>query len=132
VPGQSYFYVKSNSTVSQLSFNSTSAELSFTVTGASETAGYVEITIAKSLVSSIQSVKVYLDASQLNVAITEDGDSWLLNFTYMHSTHQVTVSLAADQEFQHSLQFEAIVGVAIVAAVLCWALGLLIGFIKRK
>ena len=92
VPGQSYFYVESNSNVSDLFFNSTSGELRFTVTGESGTAGYVEVTIAKSLVSSIQDARVYLDGSQLEVAITENGDSWLLHFTYTHSTHQVTVA----------------------------------------
>jgi hypothetical protein len=96
VPDQSYFFVESNSTVSELFFNSTSGELSFTVTGETGTPGYVEITIAKSLVSNIQDVKVYLDGSQLAVVITEDGDSWLLRFTYTHSTHQVKVSLATD------------------------------------
>ena len=97
VPGQSFFFVKSNSTISELFFNSTSAELSFTVSGEYGTAGYVEVTIAKSLVSSIQDVKVFLDGSQLNVVITGDADSWLLAFTYTHSTHKVIVSLATNE-----------------------------------
>ena len=129
--GQIHFFVESNSTVSELFFNSTSRELSFAVSGESGTEGYVEITIAKSLVSSVQDVKVYLDGTQLSVAITEDGDSWLLRFTYMHSTHHVIVSLVADQGSQQSLQFEIIVGVTVVAVVLGLALSLLIGF-KRK
>jgi hypothetical protein len=37
---------------------------------------------------------VYLDGSQLDVVITSDEDSWLLSFTYMHSTHQVRINLA--------------------------------------
>jgi hypothetical protein len=98
VPGQSFFFVNSNSTVSNLFFNSTSAELSFTVSGESETWGYVEVTISKTLVSSIQDVKVYLDGSPLSVAVTDDGDAWLLYFTYTHSTHDVLVSLAAAPE----------------------------------
>jgi hypothetical protein len=96
VPGQSFFFVESNSTVSEPFLNSTSAELSFTVSGPSATAGYVKVTIAKSLVSSVQNVKVYLDGSQLDVAITSDADSWLLSFTYVHSTHHVRISLVAD------------------------------------
>ena len=39
---------------------------------------------------------MYLDGTQLNVAITEDADSWLLSFNYMHSTHKVMISLAAN------------------------------------
>ncbi len=96
VPGQSFFTVESNSTVTELFFNSTSSELSFTVNGTSGTTGYVKVTIAKSLVSSVENAKVYLDGRQLNVAITEDTDSWLLTFTYTHSTHKVIINLAAN------------------------------------
>jgi len=91
----------------------------------------VEVTIEKGLVSNIQDVKVYLDGTQLNVAITEDGDAWLLQFTYTHSTHEVVVSLAANQEPQ-LWQPEAIVIVAVIALILCSVLGLLVIFMKRK
>jgi hypothetical protein len=116
VPGQSFFYVKSNSTVSELFFNSTSAELSFTVNGTSGTSGYVEITIAKSLVANVQNVKVYLDGDQLNVAITDNEDSWLLTFTYMHSTHNVLVSLAANEP-EHTVLDVNLILIAVVAVI---------------
>ncbi len=93
---QSFFLFKSNSTLTELFFNSTNSELSFAVTGPSGTAGYVEITIAKSLVSSAENVKAYLDGNELNVTIISNEDSWLLSFNYVHSTHQVRISLAAD------------------------------------
>jgi hypothetical protein len=121
VPGQSFFFVESNSTVSELFFNSTSAELSFSVSGEPYTAGYVKVTIAKSLVSSVQSVEVYLDGTQLEVAITEDGDSWLLSFTYTHSTHNVVISLATNEAedafLSNDLIFVLIVAVIAVASV---------------
>jgi parallel beta-helix repeat protein len=132
VPGQSFFLVKSNSTVSELFFNSTSAELSFTVSGETGTAGYVEVTIAKSLVSSVQSVKVYLDGRQLYVAITENVDSWLLTFTYMHSTHQVMISLAADEAGGTFLGIEYLILIAVVIVI---AMTGVIGFLfwrKKK
>jgi hypothetical protein len=56
----------------------------------------------------------------------------MLKFNYMHNAHQVLVSLAAEQGSPQSLQLEVILGVAIVAVVLCLALGLLVGFIKMK
>jgi len=56
----------------------------------------VKVTIAKSLVSSVQNVKVYLDGDELDVAIISDEKSWLLSFTYLHSTHQVMISLVAN------------------------------------
>lgn len=102
VPNQSFFFVESNSTVTELFFNSTNSELSFTVSGAPETTGYVKVTIAKSLVTSIQNVRVYLDGEQLDVAITSSDDYWLLNFNYMHSTHYVTVSLNTNTVVEQS------------------------------
>jgi hypothetical protein len=118
VPGQSFFFVESNSTVTELFFNSTSSELSFTVSGESGTAGYVKVTIAKSLVSSVQNVKVYLDGSQLDVTITSDEDSWLLSFNYMHSTHHVRISLAnaAGATFL-GIEYWILIAVVIVIAV---------------
>ncbi|MCW4048081.1 MAG: DUF1565 domain-containing protein [Candidatus Bathyarchaeota archaeon] len=118
VPGQSLFYVKSNSTVTELFFNSTSAELSFIVSGESGTAGYVEVTIAKSLVSNMHDVKVLLDGKQLNVAIAETGDSWLLTFTYMHSTHKVIISLGSVSFDENQLGKALIIGLPIAAIVL--------------
>jgi hypothetical protein len=128
VPGQTSFSVESNSTVTELFFNSTSSELSFTVTGTSGNAGYVEVTIAKSLVSSVQNVKVYLDGSQLNVAITEDADSWLLNFNYMHSTHHVKISLATNAATTTVIEYWMWIGVATVIVMM--GIGLLVYFKK--
>jgi len=90
---QNVFSVTSNSTVSALAFNSTSRELSFTVTGSSGTTGYANVYIAKTLVENIADVKVYLNGNQLNYTVTSLDDSWLLHFTYQHSTHKVTVTL---------------------------------------
>jgi hypothetical protein len=132
VPDQSAFSVKSNSTVAQLFFNSTSSELSFTVIGPAGTAGYVKVTIAKSLVSSVQSVKVYLDGSQLNVAITEDVDAWLLSFTYLHSTHRVMISLATNPASTTFLSVENWVWIGMIIILVVVGAGLLFYFKKRK
>ena len=77
----------------------------------------MKVTIAKSLVSSVQDVEVYLDGSQLNVAITEDGDSWLLSFTYMHSTHDVRISLAANAATTTFLGSEFWIGIVVIVVV---------------
>lgn len=118
VSGQSFFLVESNSTISALAFNSTSSELTFTVNGTSGTAGYVKVTITKSLVSSSQNVKVYLDGRQLDVEITSDKDYWLLIFTYTHSTHQVRISLAKAAEATFlGIEYWILIAVVIVIAV---------------
>jgi hypothetical protein len=93
---QNVLFVESNSTVSALAFNSTNSELSFTVSGISGTIGYVKATIAKSLVSNAENIKVYLDGNQLDYEVTSNSNSWLLTFTYQHSTHQVRINLATN------------------------------------
>ncbi len=130
VPGQNSFSVESNSTVTNLFFNSTSSELSFTVNGTSGTGGYVKVTIAKSLVSSVQNIKVYLDGAELDVAITEDEDSWLLSFNYMHSTHHVRISLAANAAATTFLGSEFWIGVVVIVVVV--GVFLLFYFKKRN
>jgi hypothetical protein len=76
-----------------LAFNSTNWELRFTTSGQNGTRGYVRITIAKSLVVNITNVRVYLDGNQSEYSITSKDDSWLLTFTYTHSTHRIVVNL---------------------------------------
>lgn len=90
---ENVFAVESNSTISALAFNSTSLELSFTVSGETGTIGYVKVTIAKSLISNIADVKVYLDGNQTEYSATSQDDAWILTFTYTHSTHNVTIDL---------------------------------------
>ena len=92
---QNVFHVESNSTVSALAFNSTSSELSFVVSGPNGTEGYVKVSIAKTLVSNAENIKVYLDGNQLNYEVASNADSWLLSFTYAHSTHLIEI-IASD------------------------------------
>jgi peptidoglycan/xylan/chitin deacetylase (PgdA/CDA1 family)/PKD repeat protein len=87
------FSVASNSTVSDLSFNSTSLKLSFTVAGPSGTTGLTNVTIAKTFVANVTNLKVFLDGNPLQYTTTETGDSWVVSFTYTHSTHYVMLAL---------------------------------------
>jgi len=90
---RSIFSVSSNSTVSGFAFDSERQELSFVVTGESGTTGYADVYIAKSLISDIANVKAYLDCGEKEYTVTSVGDSWLLHFSYQHSTHKVSISL---------------------------------------
>ena len=132
VPGQSFFFVESNSTVSELFFNSTNSELSFTVSGPSGTTGHVQVTIAKSLVSSIQNLKVLLDGNELNFAITSNDDSWLLNFNYTHSSHHVNITLDKNVTGKtNTFDIEYWIWIISTVAVLVISIGL-VYFKKRK
>ena len=89
---QSVFSVSSNSTISAFTFNSTSRELSFSVNGTSGTTGYVDIYIPKSLISDVSDLRVFLDGNQVAYTTQSQGDSWLVSFSYHHSTHQVLIA----------------------------------------
>ena len=90
---QNVFSVASNSTVTDLAFNSTSGQLSFTVTGPNGTRGYADVYIAKSLVNDTSAIKAYIDGDSATYTVSSTADSWILHFSYHHSTHQVTIDL---------------------------------------
>jgi hypothetical protein len=90
---RNFFSITSNSTVTSLTFNSESHELRFTVTGESGTTGYTDVYIAKSLSGDIANVKAYLDDGEIAYTAISVDDSWLLHFSYKHSTHRVLLNL---------------------------------------
>lgn len=90
---QSQFSINSNSTMSALSFDSAKKQLSFSVSGESGSTGYVEIYVPKTLMSDVAGLEVKLDGARLDYTVADQGDAWLITFTYHHSTHEVIMSL---------------------------------------
>ncbi len=90
---QDVFSVSSNSTLSDLTFNSTSGQLSFTVSGPSGTAGYANVYISKSLVNDTSTIEAYVDGNAMKYTVSSTADSWVLHFSYHHSTHEITIDL---------------------------------------
>jgi parallel beta-helix repeat protein len=118
------FFVESNSTVSALAFNSTASELSFSVSGPTGTTGYVKATIAKTLLANGENLKITLDGNQLQYTLTSNPGSWLLAFTYNHSTHEVKVSFPAanaPNPTQSTLDYWVWIAAAVAAVCLCIA-----------
>jgi uncharacterized integral membrane protein len=114
------FSVISNSTLSELAFNSTSMVLSFILNGPSETTGYANVTVAKDLIGEIGRLKVYLDKIQANYTAVSTEASWLLHFTYQHSTHKAVVELSSPAvPF-----FETPLGIATLFIVIIFALAM--------
>jgi len=91
------FSIVSNSTVTQLAFDSTNLTLSFTVSGLSGTTGYTNVTIAKTLIGDISTLKVYLDGNETNYTVNDLTYSWLIHFTYHHSAHKIVMDLVSQQ-----------------------------------
>ena len=106
--------------MSDLSFDSTDRELSFAVSGPSGTAGYIEVAIAKSLVEDLSDVEVKLNDEEVDYTITSLDDSCLLYLTYLHSTHEVTITLGYKSiPFVETPRGKAIVyGIPIAVAVI--------------
>ncbi len=112
---QYVFSVESNSTVSGMTFNSTSSVLSFTVNGQTGTRGYVKATLAKSLVANTADLHVYIDGSQTEYSVNSLGDTWVLTFTYDHSTHYVTVGWTT-KTTSDLIEYLPFIAAAVIAA----------------
>jgi S-adenosylmethionine hydrolase len=96
-PVNTYFSIVSNSTVTQVAFNSTSEVLQFTVSGPSGTTGFTNVTIAKTIINDTSTLEVYLDGNPISYTVYDLTTSWLIYFTYHHSTHNVVMEFAPQQ-----------------------------------
>ena len=95
---QTVFSVDSNSTVTNLAFDSYSNELSFSVAGETGTAGYVDACIGKNLVENVSTIHAFIDGTEAAYTVSEIGNSWILHFTYHHSSHNIKFDLAGETE----------------------------------
>jgi hypothetical protein len=120
------FLVNSNSTVSSLSFNSTSKTLTFCVNGESGTTGYADVHIAKTLVQNAQGFDVYLDGNKLDHTVSSTEDSWILHFTYSHSTHSITVNLGTSAQVAGNFENWTFYGVIAAVVVILTAVALIL------
>lgn len=116
----SLFSITSNSTITEMSFNSTSKTITFTVSGPKGTTGYTNLTIAKSLIQSIDGLLVYVDQNSINFTATSTDYLWLIYFSYSHSTHKVTIVLNSPRSYMHSV--EALLGTVISLGLIILAL----------
>jgi uncharacterized repeat protein (TIGR02543 family) len=92
---QTMFSVTSNSTLSSFTFDSTKSELAFSVSGASGTTGYVQVSIPKSILTDVSTLKVTLDNSQVAYHAETRYGNWLVSFQYHHSSHDIKMELNA-------------------------------------
>jgi hypothetical protein len=122
----SIFTLNSNSTITQLSFDSESNELSFTASGPSNSHGYVEVYIPKTLIADITNLKTYIDGTPVSFNSQDQTDSWLITLTYSHSQHHITLQLSNNGQtpvqppssnwLTDNIILIAIAGVAIIIA----------------
>ena len=84
---------RSNSTVSDVSFNQALGRIRFNVDGTTGTEGYCEVTIPSELMS--ETFTVYKDdvllAENLDYSQVFNGTHYTFSFTYDHSTHTIEI-----------------------------------------
>ncbi len=90
------FTVQSSSVISNLIFNSETKQLSFTVSGESGTSGYTRIVVSKELVANGNDIIVTLDGADMHYELSSTETSWVLYFTYSHSSHNVVADLNSE------------------------------------
>jgi uncharacterized repeat protein (TIGR02543 family) len=92
-PDNQVFSISSNSTLSSLAFDSTASSLSFNVEGPSETYGYVQVCIPKTLLPDSNTLGVSLDGQNVLFSALSQGDIWIIFLGYHHSSHLITMAL---------------------------------------
>ncbi len=92
-PTQLLFSVQSNSTITDLSFNATTFTLSFEVSGPSGTTGYTQVLTSKDMCPTFTGISASIDGKQLNFAVSSSDKNWIVDFSYLHSTHYVVVNI---------------------------------------
>ncbi|MCW4000289.1 MAG: carboxypeptidase-like regulatory domain-containing protein [Candidatus Bathyarchaeota archaeon] len=128
---QAVFFVESNSTITELKFDSQNRILSFNVTGESGTKGQTQVTVAKTLVADGADFAVALDGKEMVYSVTSSSDYWILEFTYSHSTHQVTVNTVSQARIVTGVDDGSfILGVVLAAVVAALIAGALV--FKRR
>jgi len=130
----SVFSVSSNSTLSELAFNSAKEEISFTVSGESGTSGFVQTCIPKSLMPTVENLKVYIDGQEVPFSTLSENDVWIIIIGYHHSTHTISMSLNSDSSLGFFSSFTVVELLLVVVAVLLVivAVSVTIMFKQRK
>lgn len=125
------FLVESNSTLSVVTFNAQNNKASFNVSGPSGTYGYIRCTIPKTMLPNASMLNVYLDNEAVEYSLTElSTESWLLYFTYSHSSHIVNIELQAQTQKQIPTEF-TIYAIIFAAAILALLISGILVLSKR-
>ncbi len=128
--GLTVFFVESNSTVTGLNFDSNNQVLGFNVSGSTDTSGYTKVTLAKTLAPNATGFKVAIDGRQITYTATSSSDYWILEFTYSHSTHQVTINAASTSQ-ENRITIDASTAILLIAVVISALLVLALVVVKK-
>jgi len=124
--------IQSNSSITQITYNQT-AGISFTVSGETGTQGYAKVVVPQSLMPESQNIKVFIDEKAVYFDLSTDKDSWIISFSYQHSSHQVIVT-NTDNSQPHQLSVDNSVWfiAGLVAVALAGAAGVIVWLAKKR
>ena len=132
IENENVLSITSNSTVSSVSFNSTSMQFSFEVEGTNGTTGFTNLYVNKSLVTNVDSITVYLDGDKVPYTTMSVGDSWLVSFTYHHSSHHVSIQLEPHAALSSNSQFGYWIIAVLIAIVIATCTGVSLIFRSKQ
>jgi len=122
--------VVSNSNISGFTYNENEfvSEISFEVTGPSGLRGFCNVSVPKALVKPGYVIKVYFNNNPIDYVLNENSTHYFIYFTYMHTTHRVSIKFEATQTTNQDFTVIVVAGVIIGAV----AIAVLYSFKRRK
>jgi len=95
--------------------------------------GFADVFISKDLVQDASSIKVYLDNNNLNGNVVSVEDSWLLHFSYSHSSQNVIVNInSAVNQANDSIDNWAVYAAIILSAALAIGAVMVVKYRRHK
>jgi hypothetical protein len=132
-PEDNVFTLNSNSTVRLFAFDPDDDELSFDVEGPSGTTGYVDLYIPKAILSDVSALKAYVDEVEVSFESKSLADSWLISFSYSHSTHRITMELnGASQPINETFNVQWVIYAAAAMVIVSVAMIALVALKRRR
>ena len=92
----------------------------------------MSMTVAKTALPNSGDPKAYLDGKPLNYSVTSLNDSWLITFSYLHSTHQIIVYLGNSSPSNQPFDIDYRVLAVVLTFLTMIIFGLLVYFKRHK
>ncbi len=119
--------VASNSTISSMNFNATSHVLAFQLSGASGTTAWVQVSIAKSMLSDPNSLQLRANSATIPFQAQSSRDQWTIVFT-VHFASVMNISMVVAQPSPGGL------GIGVLYSIfgLFFAAGVIVVLLRRQ
>jgi hypothetical protein len=111
------FSVTSNSTIIDLAYDSASRQLRFQTNGTTNTIGYLNVCVPKTLAADAQALQLKIDGTTQTFSSQSQNDVWVISCTYTQSTHNFVVQLPAEVMFSPIETPWVMIAIAVVVVI---------------